>query len=169
MAIGQRGQRLQREITHNTLRYTLQITIWRECSDGSIPMGAPSDCTPSGWDCKDMGGVWRLKGSMLDPGMGIDSSETRVTLLSWQQTFMHSCVLYLWGALVYCVSTLVFGSIGHVFESEHRLFSRLSESASWGHWRNGVMLTGRFSSSPAVVHSASCTPGMPNRVGAYQW
>jgi len=31
------------------------------------------------------------------------------------------------------------------------------------------VLTARFSSSTAVVHSASYPPGMANRVAAYQW
>jgi len=59
-------------------------------------------------------------------------------------------------------STLAFGSIGHVFESEHRLFSQQAEIT-------GEVLTGRFSSSTAVVHSASYPPGRANRVAAYQW
>jgi len=49
-------------------------------------------------------------------------------------------------------STLAFGSIGHGFESEHRLFSHHSASAS-----------------TAVVHSAGYPPGRANRVAAYQW
>jgi len=32
-----------------------------------------------------------------------------------------------------------------------------------------VVLTGRFSSSPVVVHSASYPPGKANRAAAYQW
>jgi len=33
----------------------------------------------------------------------------------------------------------------------------------------GEVLTGRFSSSTAVVHSASYPPGRANQVAAYQW
>jgi len=33
----------------------------------------------------------------------------------------------------------------------------------------GEVLTGRFSSSTAVVHSAIYPPGRANRVAAYQW
>jgi len=33
----------------------------------------------------------------------------------------------------------------------------------------GEVLTGRFSSSTAVTHSASFPPGKVNRVAAYQW
>jgi len=58
-------------------------------------------------------------------------------------------------------STLAFGSIGHGFESEHRLFSHHGASA-FSKLRSlitGEVLTGRFSSSTAVVHSASYPPG----------
>jgi len=60
-------------------------------------------------------------------------------------------------------STLAFGSIGHGFESEHRLFSHHSISLQQAEV-TGVVLTGRFSSSPAVVHSTSYPPGKANRV-----
>jgi len=51
-------------------------------------------------------------------------------------------------------STLAFGSIGHEFESEQRLFSHQGASASKQAEITDEVLTGRFSSSTAVVRSA---------------
>jgi len=67
-------------------------------------------------------------------------------------------------------STLAFGSMGHGFESEHLLFSHHGASASSKlRSLHGEVFTGRFSSSTAVVHSASYPPGRANRIAAYQW
>jgi len=63
-------------------------------------------------------------------------------------------------------STLAFGLIGHGFESEHRLFAHHSLQSSK---ITGIVLTGRFSSLPAVVHSASYSQRKANRLAAYQW
>jgi len=65
-------------------------------------------------------------------------------------------------------STLAFGSVRHGFESEHRLFSHHSASISLQQAEiTDEVLTGLFSSSTAVVHSASYSPGRANRVAAY--
>jgi len=59
-------------------------------------------------------------------------------------------------------STLAFGSIGHGSNSSTAYFHIIAEVTV-------EVLTGRFSSSTAVVHSASYPPGKANRVAAYQW
>jgi len=59
-------------------------------------------------------------------------------------------------------STLAFGSIGHGFELEHRVSLQQAEIT-------GEVLTGRFSSLPIVVDSASYPPRKANRVAALQW
>jgi len=67
-------------------------------------------------------------------------------------------------------STLASGSIGHGFESEHRLFSHHGEStfsklrslAKYTHW------TIQFVDC-CIVQSLSYPPEMANRVAAYQW
>jgi len=66
-------------------------------------------------------------------------------------------------------STLAFGSIGHGFESEHRLFSQSYCISLQQAEITGEVLTERFSSSTAVVHSASYPLEMANQVAAYQW
>jgi len=67
-------------------------------------------------------------------------------------------------------STLAFGSsIGHGYECEHRLFSHHIGISLQQADITGVMLTGRPSSVPAVVHSVSYPPGKANRETTYQW
>jgi len=68
-------------------------------------------------------------------------------------------------------STLAFGSIGHGFESEIRLFSHHSASAF-----SKLRSLAKCSLDDSVrrllqhvVHSASYPPGKANRVAAYQW
>jgi len=68
-------------------------------------------------------------------------------------------------------STLAFGSIGH------GLWARIWAPLIFTSWCislqqaeiTGEVHTERFSSSTAVVHSASYPPGRANRVAAYQW
>jgi len=66
-------------------------------------------------------------------------------------------------------STLAFGSVGH----RVRLRAPLNFTSQYISLQQaeitGEVLTGRFSSSTAVVHSASYPPGTANRVAAYQW
>jgi len=61
-------------------------------------------------------------------------------------------------------STLAFGSIGHGFESEHRLFSHHGASAF-----SKLRSLAKCSLDYSVSHSASYPQGRANRVAAYQW
>jgi len=66
-------------------------------------------------------------------------------------------------------STLAFGSIGHGFRNRAPLiFTSWCISLQQAEI-TGEVLTGRFSSSTTVVHSASYPPGRANRIAAYQW
>jgi len=67
-------------------------------------------------------------------------------------------------------STLAFGSIGHGFVRIRAplIFTSWCISLQQAEI-TGEVLTGRFSSSTAVVHSASYPSGRANRVAAYQW
>jgi len=89
--------------------------------------------------------------------------------MSLQTQFVYrQCKTRIHAALGHCSVVGAIGSIGHGFESAHRLFSHYSASLQQAEITDEV-LTGRFSTSTAVVHSASYPLGMANRVAAYQW
>jgi len=83
-----------------------------------------------------------------------------------QQMIKH---IFIWGAVVQWVAhSLSFSYVmGSNPSTAFYQIIKHQPSASWDHC---VVLTGRFSSLPAVVHSSASYPsGKANRVAAYQW